>query len=111
MKKRESKKKTDRQTDRQRERERERMWCYRNDTTPVQMKWDPTWVHFVEEILPGIHPDLSHTGGILVDDFGYATRERIGRLIAKNVTNVRTRNDLQLAPTLPDLVHNSSPSF
>jgi len=67
-----------------------------------------TWVHFVEEILPIIHPNFSHTGGILVHDFGNTSRKGVRGFITKDVPNVRTGTDLQHAPALPDLGHNLS---
>ncbi len=62
-----------------------------------------TWVHFVEEILPGVHPDLGDARRVLIDNLGDAAGERVGRLVAEDVADVRARQNLQLAAALPHL--------
>ena len=63
----------------------------------------PTWIHFVEEVLPSVHPDFGRSCGILIDNLGHAPRKRVRRLVTKHVTHVGTGQNLQLTPTLPHL--------
>ena len=39
---------------------------------------DRTWVHLVEKVFPGIHPDFGNTSGIFVDNLGHTSRKRVG---------------------------------
>lgn len=49
-----------------------------------------------------IHPDLSQADQV-ADDYKGAGGEGVGALFAENVPYNRTRNNLQLTSTLPDL--------
>lgn len=62
-----------------------------------------TWVHRVIEISPFIHPDLGYSSRIVQHNFGNTTREGIGGLITKHVTDMGTRDDFQNTATLPNL--------
>ncbi len=50
-----------------------------------------------------IHPHFSKTHVVLHQDIVHTTREGVRLSLPENVTNSRTRNDLQLTTTHPDL--------
>ncbi len=62
-----------------------------------------TWVNFIVEFLPLVHPDLGEARVVVVDDFARSPGERVRRRFAENVAHVRTRDYEQRALTHPHL--------
>lgn len=56
----------------------------------------------IVDLLVVVHPDLSQAHLVASDDL-CAFGEGVGALGAEDMTHHRTRNDLQLTPTLPHL--------
>ena len=73
--------------------------CVTSGKTPIpepniRPRWvtSLTWVNFIVEFLPLVHPDLCQTSVIMVDDFARSPRERIGRGLSEDMTHVGACN-------------------
>lgn len=73
-----------------------------NISSPARVGYR-TWVHGVIELPPLVHPHFSDASRIVEHHILNASRERVGRLVAKHVAHVRARHDLQPPAALPHL--------
>ena len=59
----------------------------------IETTMGTTWINFIIELPPLVHPHLGEAGIVVVDDLACAARERVRRGLAEHMAHMGARYD------------------